>query len=66
MTGPAHYTEGERLLERCADLAEGSAQRTGLATEAVAHLLAALTAAVATHAHPDSTSWDHAIYPQET
>lgn len=67
MTGPDHYREGERLLaESEATSVSFSADKAHvLATQAKAHFLAALTASHATHHHPQSTSWDHAINGQE-
>ncbi|MDH6448166.1 hypothetical protein M2155_000574 [Streptomyces sp. SAI-119] len=64
MTGPEHYRRGESLLARCNEFSEGE-RRTSLATEASAHFLAALAASHAASAHPQSTSWDHAINGQE-
>jgi hypothetical protein len=61
VNGSDHYREGERLLSRCADMAEGTDARAGAATEAAAHFLAALAASHATHHHPDSVAWDQAI-----
>lgn len=67
MTGPEHFSEGERLLASCEDhsLFDDSEQRRTLAAEAQAHFLAALTASHATANHPESVGWDHAINPQE-
>lgn len=67
MNGPAHFSEGERLL------AESEATSTAfnpegaqtLAVQATAHFLTALTASHATKAHPDSVAWDRAINGQE-
>ena len=64
MNGPDHYREGERLLKQCTEFGSGE-RRGSIATEANAHFLAALTAAVATSQHPDSVAWKQAINPQE-
>lgn len=61
MTGPEHYREGERLLDRCAGMIEGGEARGRLATEASAHFLAALTAAVAQARLPEYDSWQKAV-----
>lgn len=67
MTGPYHFSEGERLL---AESEHTSAvfkpdEASALAAQASAHFLAALAASHAASAHPDSTSWDRAINGQE-
>ncbi|MEU1272967.1 hypothetical protein [Streptomyces sp. NPDC005799] len=69
MTGPDHYREGERLLvgtDVPADPEQGMGARHDPPSKmdvltATAHFAAALTASHATHAHPDSLAWDHAI-----
>lgn len=63
MTGPEHYREGERLLDRAAQMIEGSDGRARTATEAQAHFTAALVASIAAHQHPESVAWDKAINP---
>ncbi|MFM9635990.1 hypothetical protein [Streptomyces turgidiscabies] len=67
MTGPENYCAAERLLDAADEYdAEGDPQTAAARrTEAVARAVLALTAAVATHHHPDSTSWDRAINPKE-
>ncbi|MEU3507692.1 hypothetical protein ABZ733_07150 [Streptomyces longwoodensis] len=61
MTGPEHYSEGERLLDRCAKMIEGSEGRARTAAEAQAHLTAALVACLAASQHPESVAWDKVI-----
>lgn len=61
MTGPEHYSEGERLLAHCADLPEGWSGRGTAATEANAHFLAALVALTAEDKFTDSVSWQKAV-----
>ena len=63
MTGPEHYSEGDRLLERCSKMIEGSDGRAKMAAEAQAHLTAALVACLALSQHPESTSWAKAVEP---
>lgn len=67
MTGPEHYLEAERLLESADRYnTEGDPQTASeYRLEALVRALLALTASHAAHAHPQSTSWDHAINPQE-
>lgn len=67
MTGPEQYTEAEQLLA-AADRydAEGDPQTANARRlQALARAVLALTASHAANAHPDSTSWDHAINPPE-
>lgn len=68
MTGSEQYTEAERLLAAADEYeAEGDLERAGQRrAEAQTRALLALTASHAAHAHPQSTSWDHAINPKET
>lgn len=61
MTGPEHYSEGDRLLGLCTKMIEGSDGRAKTAIEAQAHYTAALVACLATHQHPDSVAWDKAV-----
>lgn len=73
MTGPEHYREGERLLTGTdvpADPDKGMGARHDPPSQmdvltAIGHFLAALTASHATHHHPESLTWDHAINPPE-
>lgn len=73
MTGPEHYLEGERHLAGTdvpADPERGMGARHDPPSQvdvltAIGHFLAALTASHAASAHPQSTSWDHAIDPKE-
>lgn len=60
MTGPEHLREGKRLLAQCREYGVGSDRRQSVATEANAHLLAALTAAVVVDRLPERTSWQEA------
>jgi hypothetical protein len=66
VTGPEHYREGDRLLNRASKMIEGSDGRARTATEAQAHYLAALVAATAAHQHPESVAWDEAINTTRT
>jgi hypothetical protein len=59
MTGPEHLAEGEALLVKAAGTHEGML-RAGIATEAQAHLTAALVIAVAQAQLPESISWQKA------
>ncbi|MFF7130413.1 hypothetical protein [Streptomyces sp. NPDC008240] len=61
MNGPDHYAEGDRLLDLCTKMIEGSDGRARTAAEAQAHYTAALVACLATHQHPDSVAWDKAV-----
>jgi hypothetical protein len=61
MTGPEHYREGERLLDRCAELPKGSDRRASVAAEANAHFLAALVAAVTQTHLGEYDSWQKAV-----
>jgi hypothetical protein len=61
MTGPEHYTEGDRLLDRCAGMSEGSEARGRLTIEANAHFLAALVALTAEDKFTDRVSWQKAV-----
>jgi hypothetical protein len=61
VTGPEHYSEGDRLLDRASKMIEGSEGRARTAGEAQAHYLAALVAATAAHHHPESVAWDKVI-----
>lgn len=61
MKGPDHYREGERLLDLCASLPEGSDRRASVAAEAQAHFLAALVALKAEDKFPDRVSWQKAV-----
>ncbi|MEU3281577.1 hypothetical protein [Streptomyces antibioticus] len=72
MTGPEHYREGERLLAgqpvHADDLARGVEPGTWPPTQmellaAQTHFLAAIAACLATHQHPESTSWAKVINP---
>ena len=67
MTGPECFSEAERLLAAADEYeAEGDPQTAAARrTEALTRALLALTASHAAHAHPQSTSWDRAINPQE-
>lgn len=60
MTGQEHLREGKRLLAVCAKHSGDSDRRRAIATEAQAHLLAALTAAVVADRLPDRTTWQEA------
>ncbi|MEU6597836.1 hypothetical protein [Streptomyces flaveolus] len=61
MTGPEHYREGERLLARCAEMGEGTDARGHLATEAQAHILAALVAVHAEDKFTERVSWQKVV-----
>lgn len=67
MTGPEHYTEAEQLLASADEYeAEGDPQTANARRlEALTRAVLALTASHADSAHPKSTSWKHAIHPQE-
>lgn len=59
MTGPEHLTEGKALLVKAAGTHEGML-RAGIATEAHAHLIAALVIALVQDRHPEAISWQKA------
>lgn len=60
MTGPEHLREGKRLLGVGRDFRLGSPERQAVATEANAHLLAALTSVLVTDRLEGRTSWKEA------
>lgn len=60
MTGPEHLREGKRLLGAGRDFRLGSPERQAVATEATAHLLAALTAVLVADRLEERTSWKEA------
>jgi len=60
VNGPEHYREGERLLERCAEMIESTDPRANVAIEAQAHFLAALFALHASEKEPESIAWQEA------
>jgi hypothetical protein len=68
VTGPENYTAAERLLAAADEYeTEGDHQAaTHRRTEALVRAALALTASHALHHHPLSTSWAHAINPQES
>ena len=62
MNGPAHLREGKRLLAY-ADGQQwrlGTPERQAVATEATAHMLAALTAVLVADKLEERTSWKEA------
>ena len=61
MTGPEHLREGKRLLATCSDFTDGSPESQSLATEATAHMLAALTAVLVADKLEERTSWKEAV-----
>ena len=68
MNGPQCFSEAERLLAAADEYeAEGDLAMAGQRrSEAQTRALLALTASHAASAHPQSTSWDHAINPTES
>lgn len=68
MTGPEHYREAELLLTAADEYDDEGDTQTASQRRHSAHVHAtlALTAAIATHAHPESTTWGQATNPKET
>lgn len=62
MTGPEHLREGKRLLAAAdgQNFRIGTPERQSIATEATAHLLAALTAVLVADRLEERTSWKEA------
>lgn len=62
MNGPAHLREGKRLLAAAdgRNFRLGTPERQAVATEATAHLLAALTAVLVANRLEERTSWKEA------
>ena len=66
MTGPEHYLEGQRQQQEAYDHASTPQEEFFHLASAQNHFLAALVAAVASHAHPESIAWQEALRPRAT